>query len=201
MYAIDHRQLDDAALLKAVLARDEAAWRELIRRYGALMVRCISKVASRYRALSSDAVGEIFSDLTVNLLRDDMRRLRAFDPARGAKLGSWLGLLAIHTSYDFLRQLARRPMLDRLERSIDRPQASPTALEQLIEEERWSHLRRLVTGLSAKDRRFVELYYGDSLQPEQVASAMTISVKTVYSKKNKLQRKLLRLAARGGRAA
>ena len=49
------------------------------------------------------------------------------------------------------------------------------------------------TGCS-KDRRFVELYYGHGLQPEEVAAAMGISVKTVYSKKNKLRCKLLAIA-------
>ena len=34
------------------------------------------------------------------------------------------------------------------------------------------------------------LYYGDGLSPEHVAERLGISVKTVYSKKHKIQRKL-----------
>ncbi|HEX4459473.1 MAG TPA: ECF-type sigma factor, partial [Polyangia bacterium] len=53
---------------------------------------------------------------------------------------------------------------------------------------------------SERDRRFVELYYGAGLLPEEVATAMNISVKTVYSKKNKLRSKLLALAGQAPQA-
>ena len=48
----------------------------------------------------------------------------------------------------------------------------------------------LLTDLSSRDRRFVDLYYRQGLEPDEVAAAMRISVKTVYSKKNKMRMKL-----------
>jgi RNA polymerase sigma-70 factor (ECF subfamily) len=140
-------------------------------------------------------VNEIFGDMCFNLLRDDMRKLRAYDATRGAKLGSWLGLLAINTAYDYLRQTSRRPMLDRLDGAPDRAGDGPSALDDLLQKERWGYLNALLADFSERDRRFVELYYGAGLLPEEVAAAMGISVKTVYSKKNKLRSKLLALAA------
>lgn len=190
-----YRTIPDGPLLAAVLGRDQVAWKELIRRYRALVFRCITKVAAKYDAiLSNEDANEIFGDMCFNLLRDNMRKLRAYDPARGAKLGSWLGLLAINTAYDYLRQTSRRPMLDRLDNAPERPGDGPSALDDLIEKERWGYLNHLLADFSAKDRRFVELYYGHGLLPEEVAAAMGISVKTVYSKKNKLRMKLLALA-------
>jgi RNA polymerase sigma-70 factor, ECF subfamily len=190
-----YRTIPDGPLLEAVLGRDQVAWKELIRRYRALVFRCITKVAAKYDAiLSNEDANEIFGDMCFNLLRDNMRKLRAYDPARGAKLGSWLGLLAINTAYDYLRQTSRRPMLDRLDNAPERPGDGPSALDDLIEKERWGYLNHLLADFSAKDRRFVELYYGHGLLPEEVAAAMGISVKTVYSKKNKLRMKLLALA-------
>ena len=45
------------------------------------MFRCITKVAGKYDAvLSNEDVNEIFGDMCFNLLRDDMRKLRAYDP-------------------------------------------------------------------------------------------------------------------------
>ncbi len=191
----DYRSLADGPLLERVLARDQVAWRELLRRFRGLMFRCITKVAGKYDAvLSNEDVNEIFADMCFNLLRDDMRKLRAYDPARGAKLGSWLGLLAINTAYDYLRQTSRRPMLDRLDGAPDPAQEAPSALDGLLEKERWGYLNALLADFSDRDRRVVELYYGAGLLPEEVAAAMGISVKTVYSKKNKLRTKLLALA-------
>jgi RNA polymerase sigma-70 factor, ECF subfamily len=194
--SLTYRELLDGPLLEAVLGKDQVAWVELIRRYRALVFRCITKVAAKYDAvLSNEDVNEIFGDMCFNLLRDDMHKLRAYDPARGAKLGSWLGLLAINTAYDYLRQTSRRPMLDRLDNAPERPGDGPNALDELMEKERWGYLNHLLAEFSERDRRFVELYYGHGLLPEEVAAAMGISVKTVYSKKNKLRTKLQALAA------
>ena len=74
---------------------------------------------------------------------NDMRKLRAYDPARGAKLGSWLGLLAINTAYDYLRQTSRRPLLDRIDGSPERAGDGPSALDDLLEKERWGYLNRI----------------------------------------------------------
>ena len=191
----DYRLLSDGRLLGHVLDKDQVAWNELIRRFRSLVFRCINKVAGRYDAvLSNEDINEIFGDMCINLLRDDMRKLRAYDPSRGAKLGSWLGLLAINTAYDYLRQTTRRPLLDRLDGAPERAVEGPSALDEILEKERWDYLKTLLADFSERDRRFVELYYGAGLLPEQVAAAMGISVKTVYSKKNKLQTKLLALA-------
>jgi len=192
---IEYRALPDGRLLARVLDRDQVAWGELIRRFRGLVFRCITKVAGKYDAvLSNEDINEIFGDMCFNLLRDDMRKLRAYDPNRGAKLGSWLGLLAINTAYDYLRQTSRRPLLDRLDGAPERAGDGPSALDAILEKERWGYLNTLLADFSERDRRFVELYYGAGLLPEEVAAAMGISVKTVYSKKNKLRTKLLALA-------
>ena len=199
---LDYRALSDDRLLQMVLRKDQVAWNELVRRFRGLIFRCITKVAAKYDAvLSNEDVNEIFGDMCFNLLRDDMRKLRAYDPNRGAKLGSWLGLLAINTAYDYLRQTSRRPLLDRLDGTLDRAGDGPSALDKILEKERWGYLNTLLADFSARDRRFVELYYVGGMLPEQVAAAMGISVKTVYSKKNKLRTKLLALAAVGREAA
>jgi RNA polymerase sigma-70 factor (ECF subfamily) len=187
--------MTDGALLGAILGKNEPAWRELLRRFRPLVFRCINKVACKYDALlSSEDANEIFGEVCFNLLRDDMRKLRAWDPARGSKLGSWLGLIAMNTAYDFLRATRRRPRLDKLEPTLERPAPEPSALDELLDKERWGYVAALLADFSAKDRRFVELYYGQGLLPEEVAAAMRISVKTVYSKKNKLRTRLEALA-------
>lgn len=191
----NYPELSDTALLATVLVNDDVAWRELLRRFRPLIFRCITKVAGRYEAvLSNEDVNEIFGDVCFNLLRDGMRKLRLYDPARGSKLGSWLGLIAINTTYDYLRQTCRRPLLDKLDGAQERPTLEPSALDTLLDKERRDYLNALVVGFSERDRHFVELYYGEGLLPEEVAVRMHISVKTVYSKKNKLRSRLEALA-------
>jgi RNA polymerase sigma-70 factor (ECF subfamily) len=188
-------EIDDQALLQQVLRQDEAAWRELLRRFRGLIFRCIGKTLARFEAnLSNEDPDEIYAEVCFNLLRNDMKKLRVYDPRRGSKLGSWIGLIAINTAYDHLRVTARWPRLDRIEGCPDRPDAAPGPLEELLAAERHARLNALAASFSARDQTFMELYFGRGMSPTEVARRMRISVKTVYSKKNKISKRLVAIA-------
>jgi len=186
------RDWSDQELLHRTLRQEAVAWSEFVRRYRALIFRCVTKVIGRYDAVcSSTDADEIFSEVMVGILRDDMRKLRLYDPRRGTKLSSWIGMIATNTAYDFLRGTARRPMLDRLEGAVDISDDSTVdPLGEVLAKERRSHLNTLLSDYSDKDRAFVALYYAQGLEAEEVAEEMAISVKTVYSKKHKLLARL-----------
>ena len=190
--------MPDGPLLEArARPRIRSPGRELIRRYRALVFRCITKVAAKYDAvLSNEDANEIFGDMCFNLLRDDMRKLRAYDPARGAKLGSWLGLLAINTAYDYLRTNRRGARCSTA--STARPSATRRRPERARRAAREGALglpqRRCWPTSAPRIGASSSSTTAQGLLPEEVAAAMGISVKTVYSKKNKLRSKLLALA-------
>ena len=191
----DYMALADMALLGRVLRRDERAWNELLRRFRGLIFSCISKVLCRYESVvSSEAINEVFSEVCVNLLRNDMKKLRAYDPRRGSKLGSWIGLITVHTTYDHLRVKARQPMLDRIDGAPEWEDKKASPLDDLLRKERWQTLSHLARRFSATDRRFMELYYGRGMTPAEVARRMNISVKTVYSKKHKIRNRMVAMA-------
>lgn len=184
-------------LLRRVLRGEDRAWTELVRRYRALIYRCITKVTGRYAPyLATADLDEIYADVLMALLRDDMRKLRLYNPARGTKLGSWIGMISVNAAYDYLRSVGRRPMLDRLDGAPDpHEECDRTPLDVLIEKERWEQLNGLLAGFSDKDRAFLDLYYAQGLDPDVVADQMAISLKTVYSKKHKIRAHLKRCLA------
>lgn len=184
----------DRVLLHRVLRRDERAWNELIRRYRAVIYRCISKVTLKLAPnLSSADIDEIYAEVLMALVRNDMHKLRLYRSDRGTKLSSWIGLLSINAAYDFLRAAARAPMLDRLDGSFDEDmEFERTPLDVLLEKERWQHLNDILADFSEKDQRFLHLYYGRGLDAAAVADKMAISKKTVYSKKHKIRAHLRR---------
>lgn len=201
------RGMSDAALLDAALLRDERAWRELARRYRPLVYRCAARVLRRHDPAGSvEDLNEVCGEVWYSLLRDDMHKLRAYDPARGARLSSWLGMLAVNAACDFLRQRARRPPLLYLCPRDDRqgdaarevPAPEPSALDELLRKERYRIVSALLAGFSRRDRDFVALYFESGLSAEEVAAQMGISVKTVYSKKNKVRVRLASLLRRRG---
>jgi len=184
----------DRQLLRRVLTNSDVAWAELVRRYRALMYRCITKVTLRYSpGMGGADLDEIFADVLMALLRDDMRKLRMYNPRRGTKLGSWIGMISINAAYDYLRSAGRRPLLDRIDGIIEvQEEQERSPLDLLIEKERWASLELLLTHFTDKDRTFVQLYFGQGLDPEDVAKHMAISLKTVYTKKHKIRAHLRR---------
>ncbi|MEM9488214.1 MAG: sigma-70 family RNA polymerase sigma factor [Myxococcota bacterium] len=185
-------------LLRRVLVSEERAWSELMRRYRALMYRCIGKVTAKHAPdLSPSDHDEIFAETLHLILRNDMHKLRMFNPNRGTKLGSWLGMIAANAAYDYLRGVARMPMLDRIDGSLDpHTDCDRTPLDILLEKERWSHFNSLLAQFSQKDRTFLDLYYARGLDAARVADKMSISLKTVYSKKHKIRVHLRRCLER-----
>ncbi|MBA3502145.1 MAG: sigma-70 family RNA polymerase sigma factor [Myxococcota bacterium] len=185
----------DRDLLKCVLRSDARGWAELIRRFRPLIYRCITKVTLKYApSLGSADLDEIYADVMMQLVGNDMHKLRIYNPARGTKLGSWIGMISVNAAYDFLRSAGRRPLLDKVDGNLDpHEECDRTPLDQLIEKERWDHLNSLLSDFTAKDRTFVELYYQKGLEAEEIASEMQISLKTVYSKKHKIRAHLVRV--------
>jgi RNA polymerase sigma-70 factor (ECF subfamily) len=184
----------DRELLTRVLRSDARGWAELVRRYRPLIYRCITKVTLRYApTLSSADLDEIYADVMMQLVRDDMHKLRIYNPTRGTKVGSWIGMISVNAAYDFLRSAGRRPLLDKVDGASDpHEEVDRTPLDLLLEKERWGHLNDMLTDFSDKDRTFVELYYRRGLEADEIAAEMQISLKTVYSKKHKIRAHLVR---------
>ncbi len=192
----EYRAQDDRALLRAVLDRNEDAWSELVRRFRGLIYHCVNVAVKRNGGvLPTVELDEIFCEVCVNLLRNDMGKLRQYDPARGTKLGTWIGLISIRTCYDHLRAASRRPALDGAIGVPEREDDVPGPLELLLITERHGQLDSLVAGLTPRERCFFELYYRMGLDPVEVAAQMSVSVGTIYAKKNKLRARLMAMAA------
>ena len=194
--------LAEARLVERMIAGDARAWREFQTRYDRLIYRCITKVTARFAArVGTDDVKEIYATLLLQLLSNDKHKLRSFDPARGNRFGSWIGLLAINAAYDHLRSVRR----DANRASITEAESiscdTPDPFEVCERRQRAARVAEALGDFSEKDRQFMDLYFGEGLEPEEVAERMQISVKTVYSKKHKIQSKLEALLGRTRLAA
>ncbi len=179
----------DGELLERVLADSNVAWNEFLSRYKNLIFRCITKVTHKFSPVMCNAdVDEVFAEVMLALVHNDKRKLRLYNPERGTKLGSWIGMISINAAYDYLRGAGRRPMLDRIDGTPERnEETTRTPLDVVVEKERWQHLNGILADFSDKDRQFLDLYYAKGLDAAVIADEMSISLKTVYSKKHKIR--------------
>jgi RNA polymerase sigma-70 factor, ECF subfamily len=182
---------DELNLVARMVSGQAQAWGEFQHRYDRLIYRCITKVTARFAArVSADDVHEIYATLLLQLLANDMHKLRTFDPERGNRLGSWIGLLAINASYDHLRSLRRESNSQPIQEAEQVRGEGLDPYEECERREQAEVVTKMLGDFSEKDRQFMVLYFGEGLKPEEVAERMSISVKTVYSKKHKIQSRL-----------
>ena len=188
--------LSDIELRDRLLQDDAEAWREFNRRYARLLYSCISRVTNRFSSrVRRDEVQEIYATLCLQLLANNKRKLRSFEPERGNKLGSWLGMLATHCAYDFLRTMRREPVWAQMAEADVIPSSEVSPFESTSLRENARIVAELIESFSDKDRTFIQLYYGEGHDPERIAQLMKINVKTVYSKKHKISARLEALLA------
>lgn len=192
----------ELALREGLLRGDAAAWRNFVQQHGRLVCATVARIVRRFGLIAtSEDVREIEASFLVELLANDKAKLRAFQPDRGVRFSTWIAMLASHTAYDFLRKRRREPRsdseCDAEALACDSP--DPYSVCELMERGRL--VETLAEDLTEKDREFLELYYAEGLEPTEVASRMGISVKTVYSKKHKIQGRLEALLCRRHLAA
>jgi RNA polymerase sigma-70 factor (ECF subfamily) len=178
----------EQVLLEKMIAGCERAWREFHARYNRLIYRCIVKVLGRYA--SQDDLREVYATLLNQLLANDMHKLRMFDPERGSRFPSWITLLASHVAHDFIRGNRRDEIRAPLSEAEAMPCEHPSPFDHVVYRERVERIASALSALPAKDREFITLYFGEELEPEQIAERMRISVKTVYTKRHKIQSRL-----------
>jgi len=192
----------EVELLRRMMLREGRAWREFHLRYDRLIYRAIHKVTQRFSAvLGSADVEEIYAHLLCSLNARDMHKLRTFEPERGHRLSTWVGLLATNAAYDYLRSVSRQPQRGNSVEAEDVSCLNPDPFHALAAKEECVRVLDTLSSFSEKDRTFVDLFFLQGRTPEQIAQEMQISVKTVYSKKHKIRCRLEHALGRPSAAA
>jgi len=198
---------DDAQLLRGCLEGRREAWDDLVDRYSPyiyfLVHATLRKHSHRY---DDDAVEEIHNSVFLAILEDDMRRLRAFRGDNGCSLRSWLRVITIHRTIDYLKALRPMTSLDAEDseglRLVDAiPADEPSAEEwlQRAEEPQAAELiGKAVADLSPADGSLYELFFVQGLDSRAVAEALGISAGAVYTRKCRMLDRMSRALAQKG---
>lgn len=200
----DATRREEQLLLAAVLAGNGGAWRRFTQRYQGLIAACVRKVLHRYSAsYDKDDLADLIADVWIALLKDDRHKLRQYDPERGYRFSSWIGLIATNTTIDALRARTTRPsFIEDMEGFAERYLVERRSPQRVVE---LSHAARLAKAaleqLDDEERRFVIACFHEERPPADLAAELGVSVNTVYSRKFKVRAKLVRIAEHMGQGA
>lgn len=163
-------------------------------------------------AASKDDIQDMVQEVNIAMLSPGSRSLKSFDPSKGTKLETWVYMIARSVCVDTIRTNNKKslpkvylhdggdfpqnsgPHSNRLgiEDRADSEGKDPLAL--LLESEQRGKILTAMEQLSKADRDFLIMMFSDGdHSSEEMALQLGINIKTVYSRKHKLVRKLARL--------
>ena len=182
-------ETDDRDLVRRCLAREERAYRELVRHYQGAVVNLAWRITG-----NADDAAEVAQETFIRVLRS----LSTYDPARPFR--TWLFKIASNLALDVIRRRRRRPMaLEDLATEegppVDPADPGPGPEEGLRIDRSDTRFDSLVKELPELYQAILYLRYKEELAYEEIAETMNLPLGTVKVRLHRaheiLRRKLL----------
>lgn len=158
-------EASDEELMLAYRAGDEAAFRELFRRYAPRLLRAV-----RMSAISDDDARDLLQQtfLQLHRARNDFQR--------GRRLRPWIYTIALNLKRDLLRRRGRRVEIALEPEQFERPATQNDALERRAEAQQ---LRAALQQLPDAQREVIELHWFAELPFSEIAQSVGAGLSTV----------------------
>src|ERR1700689_1653166 len=189
---VDHKNSEEAALVRRVQARDEMAFREIVERYQAKVFSIIFGILRNHND-AEDIAQQVFSKIYFSIKNFDFR----------SSLLTWIYKITVNECYDYLRKKRVRKLVyesDFSEEDAQRMEASDPAIDPAAPMDRQLAQRDLVTKLLSKvspeDRSLIMLKEVEGHSVEELAAMTGLNENTIKVKLFRTRQKLLKAAQR-----
>ncbi len=185
----------DVQLLAGVCTGSHRAWSTFLSRFSGLIRSCVARTLVRSSVPAEPHhVDDAFSDVLASMVANDYRRLRQYRRDRGCAPSSWVGVIAVSSTLDYVRK----------ERRHHRPSVEASQVEHALgvvdgpdhdyeEREKWALVEAALRRCTPRDQEFARLFFSEGLSFQTVAKRSGVSVATAYSRRVKLERRLVAL--------
>ena len=195
---------DDPTLVSECTTGNRAAWEIFVKRFSKLIYYSINTTLKSHGSyLQEEDLADIHNSIFLSFLENNYKKLRQFEGRRGCTLSSWVRLISIRYTIDFLRSHREHISLDEEREEIGTlgdtiPDPQISAEEEMESKESELVIKEAIDELSSTDKLFIKLYYEKELPPEEIAEIMNISVNAIYSKKNRIREKIRKILEEKG---
>ena len=193
---VDHRNTEEAALVRRVQAQDELAFREIVDRYQAKVFSIIFGILRNHND-AEDIAQQVFSKIYFSIKNFDFR----------SSLLTWIYKITVNECYDYLRKKRVRKLVyesDFSEEDAQRMQNTDTAMDQRPAVDTQLAQRDLVVKLLAKlspeDRSLLLLKEVEGHSVEELAGMTGMNENTIKVKLFRARQKLMKASLRLKRA-
>jgi RNA polymerase sigma-70 factor (ECF subfamily) len=192
---VDHKNSEEAALVRRIQARDEMAFREIVERYQAKVFSIIYGILRNHND-AEDIAQQVFSKVYFSIRNFDFR----------SSLLTWIYKITVNECYDYLRKKRVRKLVyesDFSEEDATRMEASDPAIDPSMPMDRRLAQQDLVVKLldkvSKEDRTLILLKEVEGHSVEELAAMTGLNENTIKVKLFRTRQKLLKAAQRLGR--
>jgi RNA polymerase sigma-70 factor (ECF subfamily) len=189
---VDHRNSEEAALVRRVQARDEMAFREIVERYQAKVFSIIYGILRNHND-AEDIAQQVFSKIYFSIKNFDFR----------SSLLTWIYKITVNECYDYLRKKRVRKLVyesDFSEEDALRMENSDTATDQAQPIDTRLAQRdlviKLLDKLSEDDRTLLLLKEVEGHSVEELSRMTGMNENTIKVKLFRARQKLLKVAQR-----
>jgi RNA polymerase sigma-70 factor, ECF subfamily len=192
---VDHRNTEEAALVRRVQARDEIAFREIVERYQAKVFSIIYGILRNHND-AEDIAQQVFAKIYFSVQNFDFR----------SSLLTWIYKITVNECYDYLRKKRVRKLVyesDFSEEDTLRMENSETAVEQGpgvdIRLAQRDLVVKLLDRLSPEDRSLLLMKEVEGHSVEELSQMTGMNENTIKVKLFRARQKLVKFAQRLGR--
>lgn len=192
---MNYRDLPDRELFRHCAEGSAEAWDFFVEKYSKLVYNAIHATLRKY---SSDALREdredIYGQIFLSLLEDDCRRLRQFRGDRNSTAASWLRVIAMNTTINYISRTKKHSSLDDWCETgamvLPRTEPpGPSVPELLNDAQEMKILKLLIERLDTEDKLIVR-YHMAGLSSREIGRILHKSNNAVDSKLSRIRKKL-----------
>ena len=192
--------MDEREFIQRCLSNDKAAWDEFVNRYSRLIYNYIYHILHiKGMSPSSDFVEDIFQEIFLNLIEDNFCKLRQFEGRNNASLASWLRIITINFSLDYIKKTQKINVssLDN-ELEVDNQITWKDALvdqqaianEIVANKEQLDSLAECFEDLSSMDKYIVDMHIYRGLSIKELQVTLDISRTAMDMRKSRIMQRL-----------
>ncbi|RKY30742.1 MAG: hypothetical protein DRP74_06390 [Candidatus Omnitrophota bacterium] len=190
--------MSDLEFIQRCVKGEKRAWDEFLDKYSRLIYKYIHGVLKIKGALevSPQVVKDLFQEICTSLIEDNFKKLRSFKAKNNCSLASWLRQITINRTIDYIRTAKPTISIDAEIEGSDFSlkqilrSESPSAGQNLSEEENLKSLQECINRLSPEDKYFLELYFYQGLKLEEIKDLLRVTRGTVDVRKARIVERL-----------
>ncbi len=188
--------MDDLDFIQSCCNGDKHSWDEFLARYSRLIYCYILFVLRKGNpAITDDCAGDIFNGIICLLIENDFRKLKSFKAKNGSSFATWLRVVTIHFTIDYLRKL--KPGIS-LEEENEQglslkdliPDRKEPAIESAHKADMLQHLQECLELLDDDEEYFLELHINQGVKLGLLKDYFEVSRGAIDMQKSRIIAKL-----------